>query len=732
VCPADFLDWRKRNTVFEDMAAYKSTRYTLTGKGEPERIQGARVSQCFFSILFVQPILGRKFMPEEDRPGAPHVAILGHGLWRRRFGAEPSIVGKQITLDGQGFTVVGILPSDFEYPLLKGSELWTPFAFDEETQTKRGNYWLSVIARMKPGVSLQESEAQMDVIAHQLEQEYPDNKGFSEVDILPLHESVTGEVHSSLLILFGAAGFVLAIVCVNVANLLLSRIPAREKEMAIRSALGAGRWRVIRQLLTEGILLASLGGLCGGLVAFLSLNCIVRFIPTSIPRANEIGFDPRVLVFAVVISAFTGIVFSVVPAFQLARLTLHQSLKEGVTRASHGLRSKRMLSALVVVEIALTLALLTGSGLMIRSAIRVLYFDFGFLPENVLTMRLSLPEAKYPESHQITTFFQRLVERVEALPGVQYASTVSHLPLQPGAFRDFTIAEELSTNQENTATCAFRLITSNYFRTMGIPLLKGRFFTHQDIEGRELVAIINQEIAKDFWPDSDPIGKRLKLGKANSEHPWLTIVGVIGNQRDPAKTWVHNELYLPHEQYSNWTGGMSLTLRTDGDPLSFTNIVRSEVHALDRDIPLFAVYPMTRVLSRSMRDWRFIVHLFTFFAGISLILVVIGVYGVISHAVSQRTHEIGIRIALGANVFDIFKIILRQGFFLTMTGVFIGLLLALGMTRTISGLLYGVEPTDPTTFACIVIVMGVTTLAACFVPARRATRIDPMDALRYE
>ncbi|UCF17338.1 MAG: ABC transporter permease, partial [Phycisphaerales bacterium] len=597
--------------------------------------------------------------------------------------------------------------------------------------TKRGNYWLSVIARMKSGISLQESDAQMDAIAHQLEQEYPDNKGFSEVDLLPLHESVIGKVRSSLWILLGAVGFILLIVCVNVANLLLSRIPLREKEMAVRSALGAGRWRVTRQLLTEGVLLASLGGVFGILVAFWGLDLIVRLIPSSIPRANEICFDQLVLVFALVISVFTGVLFSLAPAFQLARSAPRQSLSGRMTRSSRGVRSKRMLSALVVAEIALALVLLTGSGLMIRSLIRVLYFDFGFQPENVLTMRLSLPETKYPEGHQMTAFFERLVKRVEALPGVQYAGAVSHLPLQSGDYRDFTVGEKVLAGQESTATCAFRLITPNYFRTMGIPLLKGRFFTHQDIEGRQLVAIINEEIAKDFWPDTDPIGRRFKLGDAKSEHPWLTIVGVIGNQQDPTKTWVHNEIYVPHAQY-NYGRIMSLALRTNSNPQSFTDVVRSEIHALDRDLPLFAVHPMTRVLSRSIRDWRFIVHLFTFFAGVSLFLAVTGVYGVISHAVSQRTHEIGIRIALGANVFDIVMMLLRQGLLLTMAGVFIGLLLALGMTRVISSLLHGVEPTDPTTFISIAMLMVVTALAACYIPARRATKIDPMAALRYE
>lgn len=731
VCPADFLDWRERNTVFEDMAAYNSTRYTLTGVGEPERIQGARVSQGLFSILRVQPLLGRRFMPEEDRPGAPHVAILGHGFWQRRFGADPSILGEQISLDGQGYTVIGVLPSEFEYPLLKGSELWTAFAFDEETRTKRGNYWLSVIARMKSGISLQESDVQMDAIAHQLAQEYPDNRDFSEVNLVPLHGSVTGKVRSSLWILLGAVGFILLIVCVNVANLLLSRIPAREKEMAVRSALGAGRWRVTRQLLTEGVLLASLGGAFGILVAFWGLDLIVRLIPSSIPRANEIGFDPLVLAFALVISVFTGVLFSLAPAFQLARSAPRQSLSEGMTRSSRGVRSKRTLNALVVAEIALALILLTGSGLMIRSLVRVLYFDFGFQPENVLTMRFSLPETRYPESHQVTAFLERLAERVEALPGVQYASAVDHLPLQPGAFRDFTVAETLSTGQENTAVCAFRVTTPDYFRTMGIPLLKGRFLTHQDIEGRQLVAIINEEIAKDHWPDADPIGKRLKLGDAESEHPWLTIVGVIGNQQDPTKTWVHSEIYVPHTQYGS-RRIMTLALRTNSNPQSFADIVRSEVHALDRDLPLFAVHPMTRVLSRSMRDWRFIVHLFTSFAGTSLLLAAIGVYGVVSHAVSQRTHEIGIRIALGANVSDIVKMLLRQGLLLTMAGVFIGLLLASGMTRAISGLLYGVEPTDPSTFAGMAMLMVATALAACYIPARRAAKIDPMVALRYE
>jgi putative ABC transport system permease protein len=634
-------------------------------------------------------------------------------------------------LDGQGYTVIGVLPSEFEYPLLKGSELWTAFAFDEETRTKRGNYWLNVIARMKSRISLQESDAQMDAIAHQLAQEYPKNKDFNEVNLVPLHESVTGKVRSSLWILLGAVGFILLIVCVNVANLLLSRIPAREREMAVRSALGAGRWRVTRQLLTEGVLLASLGGLFGILVAFWGLDLIVRFIPSSIPRANEIGFDPLVLAFALVISVFTGVLFSLAPAFQLARSAPHQSLTEGMTRSTRGVRSKRMLNTLVVAEIALALVLLTCSGLMIRSLVRVLYFDFGFQPENVLTMRFSLPETKYPEDHQVTAFFERVVRRVEALPGVQYASAVSHLPLQPGEFRNFTVAETLSTGQENTAVCAFRVDTPNYFRTMGIPLLKGRFFTHQDVKGRPLVAIINEEIAKDFWPDTDPIGRRLKFGYAKSEEPWLTIVGVIGNQQDPTKTWVHNEIYVPHAQYGSGRI-MSLALRTNSDPESFTDVVRSEVHALDRDLPLFAVHPMTRVLSRSMRDWRFIVHLFTFFAGVSLFLAVTGVYGVISHAVGQRTHEIGIRIALGANVSDIVKMLLRQGLSLTMAGVFIGLLLALGMTRAISSLLHGVEPTDPTTFISIAILMAVTALAACYIPARRATRIDPMAALRYE
>jgi len=732
----EFMDYREQTQAFEHIAAYYSTSFNLTGGAEPERITATLVSASLFPALGVRPALGRDFLPEEDQHGRGQVAILSHGLWQRRFGSDPAIIGQALTLNGQPYAVIGIMPAGFQF-LNPETELWVPVAFTPHqlSEDERGSHWLNVLARLKPGVTLQQARTEMDAIARRIQQQhrknYSDESGWGVI-VEPLHETVVGNVRSSLLILLGVVGFVLLIACANVANLLLARASVRQKEIAIRAALGANRFRLIRQMLTESILLSLIGASLGILLTLWANDLLVALKPQNLPRLAEVGIDSRVLWFTFAVSLLTGALFGLAPALQTSKPNLNESLKEG-GRTTGSVGRHRLRSILVISEVALALVLLIGAGLMIKSLYRLQQFSPGFNPANVLTMRLSLPQSKYSQPHHQRAFFESLLKRVETLPGVQSASAVNSLPLsRTGNRRNFSIEGrgDMKLNVE------FRMASPDYFRSMGIPLMKGRFFTERDREGAPGVVIVNESLARIFFPEEDPLGKRIKVGSLRGPFPWLSIVGVVGDvKHDGLDAEAPPEMYVSYLQPLLQNFGippMFLVVRSADDPLNLIAAVQSEVLALDKNQPVYRVATMDQLVSSSMAERRFQMILFGIFAAIALLLAAIGIYGVISTTVAQRTHEIGIRVALGARSSDVMRLVVGQGMALALIGVAAGLAGALALTRLMSMLLFGVSTTDPATYASIAMLLMIVALLACYIPARRATKVDPMVALRYE
>ncbi|PYS79346.1 MAG: ABC transporter permease [Acidobacteria bacterium] len=730
----NFADWRDQNHVFEQMVAYSDWSFNLTGAAEPERIRSAIVSPTFFSTLGIKPILGRTLLPDEDQPGKDLSVVISQRLWQRRFNSDPNVVGKTVDLNGKSFTVVGVIAQTADLPgLSDDTELWAPVSQGFGFTNRRGHY-LNVIARLKPGVGEAQAQADMNQIAAALSRQYPEANADRGVRIVPLQEQVVGDVRLALLVLLGAVVFVLLIASTNVANMLLARASSRRKEIAIRTALGAGRWRLIRQLLTESLLLALAGGTLGLLLALWGVDLLVAFGPSDLPRVKEVAMDGRVLAFTFAVSLATGLVFGLVPALQSSRPELNETLKEGGRSATGGASRRRVRSLLVVTEIALSLVLLVGAGLLLKSFFRLRAVNPGFNPQDVLTMQLDLHGPNYQKGAQLTAFHDQLLDRVKALPGVEAVATASAVPVAPDAgFWHLSFAIEGQTpDPANRPVAFYNGVSPDYFRTMQIPVLRGRVFDEHDVKKAQGVVIINETLARKYFPGADPVGQRITLSDENpKEEDWATIIAVVKDTKprelsgEPVA-----EMYMPYAQQPEVN--MALMIRTTGRPDAVAAAVRREVLALDHDQPVYSVRTLPAVMSEAVATPRFRTSLLGLFAALALVLAVVGIYGVMSYAVAQRTHEFGIRMALGAQGRDVLKLVVGYGMALALAGVLIGLAASFALTRVMSGLLYGVAPTDPVTFACISLLLLAVALAACLVPARRAAKVDPMVALRYE
>ncbi len=730
----NFDDWRDQNRVFSHIALFRGRNYNLTGTDQPERLRAGVASGSFFRLLGVEPLLGRAFQPKDDRAGAERVVVLSYGLWHRRFASDPAVVGQAITLDGDLHTVIGVMPPGFRHPDIDRAQMWLPVSFDTQymlARESRGNHSYQAVARLAPGVSLPQARAEMQTIARRLEQDHPDSNTGTGALVFPLLEELVENVRPALLVLLAGVGLVLLIACANLTNLLLARAAGREKEIAIRAALGAGRTRLLRQLLTESLLLAVLGGLLGVLLALWGVDLLVRLAPGNIPRLEQVGINAPVLGFTLLLSLATGLFFGLAPALQSSRPDLHHSLKEG-GRTSAAAGRRRLRSLLVVAEVALSLMLLIGAGLLLRSFVRLLDVNLGFQPANVLTARVSLPDAAYPEDEDVAAFQQEVLRRLESLPGVHSAGLVTPLPLSGAQIAvGITIEGKPEPPPGEGPYARFRSVGGDYFRTLGIPLLRGRAFTSADTQAAPRVAVINQTLARLNWPGEDPLGKRVAIGDPAEGAPWRTVVGLVPDVK--YRSLEHEpepEMYVPGAQSPmDW---IYFVVRTEGDPVSLAPALRQQIASLDPNLPVFAVGTLEQLVTRSVGQRRFTMLLLGSFAALALLLAVVGIYGVMSYAVSRRTHEIGIRVALGAQRDDILKLVGGQGMALALLGVGLGLAGAFAVTRFLSSLLFGITPTDPLTFAGVAFVLAAVALLACYLPARRATRVDPMVALRYE
>jgi putative ABC transport system permease protein len=724
----NFIDWQNQNTVFEHVAAFDGSSYILTGGAEPERIPGTRVSASLFPLLRVNPVVGRSFTPEDDKEGASPVVIISHNFWKQRFDSDMNLEGKTLVLEGKIHSVVGVMPPGFQFYNIE-SELWTPFAFTADDLSSRGAHYMGVVARLNPGVTKEQAQEDMGGIANRLAEQYPDTNGGRGINLVSLHEQLVGDVRPALLVLLGAVGFVLLIACANVANLLLARAASRHKEVAIRMALGASRSRLIRQLLTESVLLAVIGGGFGLLLALWGVDLLTALAPESLQSVKGVGMDSRVFGFTLIISILTGVLFGLAPALQASKPDLNESLKEG-GRTSADSRRNRFRTMLVVSEVSLSLVLLICAGLMVMSFSRLLQVSPGFNPDNVLTMGLSLPDTRYKEPEQWSAFHRHVLERVKVLPGIQSAGIITNLPFGDGnmslTFRRTDGPPMLPSEQPATI---FHANSPGYFQTMGIPLLKGRDFTEQDAEKAPPVLIINETMARQHFAGEDPIGKTMIVGYG-APVP-REIIGIVGDVKHAGLTKdLKVEMYSPCDQTP--LPFITLVVRSTSDTAGLLAAIRREVQAVDKDQPLASVRTMSERISNSIAQPRFYTLLLSVFAIVALMLAAVGIYGVMSYSVTQRTREIGIRMALGADRRNIVKMVIRQGMTPAVIGVAIGLAAAFVLTRFMASLLFAVSATDPLTFAAISLLLAAVALAACYIPARRATKVDPMVALRYE
>jgi predicted permease len=741
--PAQYWDVKTQNQVFEQVAVTIGGSYNLTGQGGPEHVDGARVSSSLFPLLGAKPILGRALLPQEDEPGKGPTVILSYGFWQRRFGGDPGVVGKSLIMSGNSFEIVGVMPPSFSLTrevmltvnAIERADLLLPLPMGEGARTNRGNEDFNIFAKLKPGISVAQAQADMDLIAARMKQQYPENyppTGGLTISVVPLLKQVVGEIDLALYVLLGMVGLVLLIACANVANLLLSRATIRRREMAIRAAVGASRARLIRQLLTESAALALLGGLLGMLIAYFAVYAFGRFGPKNIPRLTEVSVDGRVLAFTFLLSLLTGIIFGLAPALRASRVDLNETLKEGGRSAGGASATGHHLTRklLVVFEVALSLVVLICAGLLIRSYQRVVNASPGFDSHNVQAMRFSLPAARYGSPESIVGFLRLVSDRLKKAPGVEAVGVSYSLPMSTVSFAWEPIAVEgyVPPTTHNSIISTVRIVTPGYFDVMRVPLKEGRLFTGQDIKGAQETALVNEAFAQRFWPKENPIGKRLQRGTSGA---WRTVVGVVRDSREySAEKEPPIAVYYPVEQTP--ARSMYLVIRTGADPVPMTGALTREIQAIDPELPVFDVSSMDQRLYESLARQRFSMVMLGVFALIAAVLAAIGIYGVMAYSVNQRTQEIGIRMALGARPAAIQQLVLRQALALALLGVGIGLLAAFAFTRVLASMLFGVSATDLLTFGITPLALGGVTLLAGYLPARRAAKVDPMIALRND
>ena len=737
VSPANYLDWQSQNRSFEQMAAYGFESFNVGGGERPEAIRGAAVAPGFFSILRVQPVLGRTFSPEEDRPGQGQVVILGHTLWRDHFAADPGIVSRNVLLDGQSYTVVGVMPPKFKFPAW--ADLWVPLAWSNEKRTVRGNHNYMVIGRLKPEVAVQQAKADLGAISARLEQQYPeDDKGWGAT-VVPLREQIVGDVRPALLVLLGAVAFVLLIACANVANLVLAKTLARKKEIAIRTSLGASRAAVLRQILAETLLLSLAGGALGLFLARFCITLIQKFLADRLPSSTEITLDAPVLAFTVFLALLAGLLAGLLPAVRFTKTDVNEALKQGQSRGSSDSGGSKTRGLLVVSEVALSLVLLIGAGLMIRSLLRLSSVQPGFDPNNVLTARLTVPGTKFSSPAAQISFYDQVLRQVRATPGVESAGLIDSLPIDDGgSHQPVAVEGQPVVPMADQPEVDVRMISPGYFHAMRVPVLRGRDLNDADVAGRPPVVFISESMAKRFWPNENPIGKHITLtffpGVARE------VAGVVGDvkqdsldQTRPVETlyWPLSQLTVPPSE--TWRSfGMSLAVRTSADPASAISGVTSAVHQVDPETPVVGVVTMEGLISASLSPQRFNVLLLGTFAGLALVLATVGIYSVLAYSIRRRVREIGIRMALGATPSDVLQMVVADGMKPILLGVALGLAAAFALSRVVTSLIYGVRATDPLTFAGVALLLITVGLVATILPAYRATRVEPVRTLREE
>ena len=737
VAPANLFDWQQQSRSFTEIAAYIGSDkkgaglsgLELNAGGEPSRLQGLFVTGNIFSVLGADALIGRTLREEETWQGKSAVVVLSYGLWQQHFGADSGIIGQKIALSGVNFEVVGVMPPNFYFPS-KETELWLPMGWDRnKTAQFRRPHFLRAVGRLKSGITLEQAQAEMRLIASQLEAQYPDTNTQMGVGLGPLKEWIVSDVQLPLVVLLVTVAFVLLIACVNVASLLLVRASARAREMAIRSSLGARQSRIVRQLLTESLVLAVMGSAAGLVIALWFKDALVAYGSGDIPRLDEARLDWRVLVFTLATTGLTTLFTGLVPALQSARPQLTAMLKDGGQKGTSR-QASSVRNALVVAEVALALVLVAGAGLMVRSFLRLQKVDPGFDPNNILTLRLSLPEVRYKEDSQAQAFFEQAEQRIRNLPGVTAVGSTTRLPLKGYRWTgDMTI--EGRAPEDYAREVRHEEMTPDYFHAIGLPLVRGRFFNESDQAKSQPVAIVNVALARRYFPGEDPVGKRIKFSKPSEQEAWQTIIGVVGDEKqDSLRAEVRPEIYQTHLQHGR--SEMTLVVRANTDPRTLIGAIREQIRALDPSLPVYDMKAMRAVVGESLARERFIALVLIVFAMLALVLAAVGIYGVMAYSVAQRTQEIGIRMALGAQMTDVLRLVLKDGMKLALIGVVIGLAGAFGLTRLMKTLLFGVTPTDATTFITVSCLLVIVALVACYLPARRATKVDPLVALRYE